>query len=66
MVIAAEHNLTKEKLALANSNNDTTKFTNHAMTHIRKIMNAGSPVTNQHSILIFSMLKESLKRTNLN
>jgi hypothetical protein len=58
-VIAAEQQLTKEKLALENFNHDITKFTSHVHTHIRKIMNASSPVTNQHFILVFSALKES-------
>jgi len=58
-VIAAEQQLTKEKLALENFNHDITKFTSHVRTHIRKIMNAGSPVTNQHFILMLSDLKES-------
>jgi hypothetical protein len=58
-IIAAEQQLTKEKLALDNFQHDIGKFTAHVRLHIRQIMNAGSPVTNQHFILVFSALKES-------
>jgi hypothetical protein len=58
-IIAAEQQLTKEKLALDNFDHGITKFSAHARTYIRQIINAGSPVTNQHFIIIFSALKES-------
>jgi hypothetical protein len=58
-IIVAEQQLTKEKLALENFDYDITKFTLHARTYLCRIMNAGSPITNQHFILIFSALKEA-------
>jgi hypothetical protein len=57
-IIAAEQQLTKEKLALENFNFDIQKFTTHVRTYIRQIMSAGLQPTNQHFILIFSALKE--------
>lgn len=58
-IIAAEQQLMKEKLALENFQFDINKFTSHAWLYLRQIMNAGSPITNQHFILIFSALKET-------
>jgi hypothetical protein len=58
-IVAAEQQLTKEKLALENFEHDISKFTSYARTHLRRIINAGSPITNQHFILIFSALKDS-------
>jgi hypothetical protein len=57
-IIAAEQQLSKEKLALENFNFDILKFTTHVHTYIRQIMSAGNQPTNQHYILIFSALKE--------
>jgi hypothetical protein len=57
-IIAAEQQLSKEKLALENFNHDIQKFTTHVRTYIRQIMSAGIQPTNQHFILIFSALKE--------
>lgn len=57
-IILAEQQLTKEKLALENFDYDISKFTNHARTYLHQIINAGSPVTNRHFILVFSALKE--------
>jgi hypothetical protein len=60
-IIAAEQQLTKEKLSLEHFDHDISKFTAYARTYLRRIINAGSPITNQHFILIFSALKESLE-----
>jgi hypothetical protein len=60
-IIAAEQQLTKEKLSLEHFDHDISKFTAYTRTYLRRIINAGSPVTNQHFILIFSALKESLE-----
>jgi hypothetical protein len=57
-IIAAEQQLSKEKLSLENFNHDIQKFTTHVRTYIRQIMSAGIQPTNQHFILIFSALKE--------
>jgi hypothetical protein len=57
-IIAAEQQLSKDKLALENFNFDILKFTTHVRTYIRQIMSAGNQPTNQHYILIFSALKE--------
>ncbi len=59
--IAAEQQLMKEKLALENFQFDINKFTLHARLYLHQIMNAGSPITNQHFILIFSALKETFE-----
>jgi len=58
-IIAAKQQLTKEKLALENFDHDIIKYTMHARTYLRQITNAGSPIMNQHFILIFSALKEA-------
>ena len=58
-IIAAEQQLSKDKLALENFNFDIQKFTTHVRTYIRQIMSAGHQPTNQHFILIFSALKEA-------
>jgi hypothetical protein len=60
-IIAAEQQLIKENLALENFRFDINKFTPHARLYLGQIMNAGSPITNQHFILIFSALKETTK-----
>lgn len=57
-IIAAEQQLSKDKLALENFNHDINKFTTHVRTYIRQIMSTGLQPTNQHFILIFSSLKE--------
>ncbi len=57
----AEQQLTKEKLALENFQHDIHKFTAHTRLYICQIMNVGSPVKNQHFILVFSALRESLE-----
>jgi hypothetical protein len=57
-IIAAEQQLSKEKLALENFSFDIQKFTTHVRTYIRQIMSAGNQPTNQHFILIFSALKD--------
>jgi hypothetical protein len=57
-IIAAEQQLTKEKLALDNFDHDISKFTNHPRTYLCQIINTGSLVTNQHFILVFLYLKE--------
>jgi hypothetical protein len=59
VIIAAEQQLTKEKLALENFDHDISRFTTHARTYLCQIMNVGSPITNQHFIIIFSALKEA-------
>jgi hypothetical protein len=56
-IIAAEAQLTKEKLALENFQFDIFKFTTHVRTYIRQIMGAGQQPTKQHFILVFSTLK---------
>ncbi len=58
-IIAAEQQLSKEKLALENFNFDIGQFTKHARTYHWKIMNAGTLITNQHCILVFLALKEA-------
>jgi DUF438 domain-containing protein len=60
-ITAAEQKLTKEKLALENFQHDIHKFTAHTRLYICQIMNVGSPVQNQHFILVFSALRESLE-----
>jgi hypothetical protein len=57
-IIAAEQQLSKDKLALDNFNYDIHKFTTHVRTYIRQIMSAGLQPTNYHFILIFAYLKE--------
>jgi len=57
-IIAAEQQLTKDKLALENFNYNINKFMTHVQTYIRQIMSAGLQPTNQHYILKFSALKE--------
>jgi hypothetical protein len=57
-IIAAEQQLSKDKLALENFNHDINKLTMHVRTYIWQIMSAGLQPTNQHYILIFSALKE--------
>jgi len=56
-IIAAEAQLTKEKLALENFQFDIFKFTTHVRTYIHQIMGAGQQPTKQHFILVFSALK---------
>lgn len=58
-IIAAEQQLTKENLALENSDQDIRGFTMHARTYLHQNTNAGSPSTNQHFTLTFSALKEA-------
>jgi hypothetical protein len=57
-IIAAEAQLTKEKLALENFQFNILKFTTHVRTYIRQIMGAGQQPTKQHFIFVFSALKE--------
>jgi hypothetical protein len=57
-IIAAEAQLTKEKIALENFQYDIFKFTNHICTYMHQIMRAGQQLTKQHFILVFSALKE--------
>jgi hypothetical protein len=58
-IIAAEQELTKEKLALENFWFDIHKFTTHVHKYIRQIIGAGLQTTKQHFIIIFSALKEA-------
>jgi hypothetical protein len=57
-IIAAEQQLTKEKLALTNFQFDIFKFTTHVRTYVRQIIGAGQQPTKQHFILVFSALKD--------
>jgi hypothetical protein len=57
-IIAAEAQLTKEKLALENFQFNILKFTTHVRTYIRQMMGAGQQPTKQHFIFVFSALKE--------
>jgi hypothetical protein len=51
-IIAAEAQLTREKLALENFQFDIFKFTTHVRAYIRQIMGAGQQPTKQHFILV--------------
>jgi hypothetical protein len=57
-LIAAEQQLTKDKLALENFHFDIFKVTAHVHTNIRQNTGAGLEPTKQHFILVFSALKE--------
>jgi len=50
-IIAAEAQLTREKLALENFQFDIFKFTSHVRAYIRQFMGAGQQPTNLHFIL---------------
>jgi hypothetical protein len=63
-IIAAEQQLMKEKLALENFDHDISRFMMHARTYLRQIMNAGSPIMNQHFILIFQPSRKLLKKNS--
>ncbi len=56
-IIAAEAQLTKDKLALETFQYDIFKFSKHVRTYILQIMGAGQQPTKQHFILVFSALK---------
>ncbi len=58
-IIAAEQQLSKEKLSLENFYHNIGQFTKHAYIYLRKNMNAVAPINNQHYILNFSALKET-------
>jgi len=56
-IIAAEAQLTKERLALENFQFNIFKFTTRVRTYIHQIMGAGQQPMKQHFILVFSALK---------